>query len=173
MVSVGETAPDFIAPAAVGDEATELGLFGLVEAHDAVVLLLFPVDFVPAPTAELVTVERAGWSNRSDVAVIGISADSLFAHAAYADRYDLSMPLVSDWHGGVADSYGLRREEFDTHTDVPERAAVVVDGEWTVRGVIRADPLARASPAPVEKAAERLREAGIDVAQPTVDYDAV
>jgi len=85
MVRTGETAPDFIAPAAVGEAAQELELFRLVEDNAAVVLLFYPVDFVPAPTADLVAVAEAGWHDRDDVAVVGISADSLYAHTAYAD----------------------------------------------------------------------------------------
>jgi peroxiredoxin len=168
MVALGETAPDFIAPASVGETAQELELFRLVEDTEAVVLLFVPVDFVPPPTAELVAVAEAGWHDREDVAIVGISADSLYAHTAYADRFDLPFPLVSDWRGAVADSYGLRRQEFDTHTDVPERAVVVVDGDWRVRCVEVADPLARPSPTPVELAAETLSDLGLSVARPQV-----
>lgn len=173
MVSVGETAPDFIAPAVTGGAAAELELFRLIEDSEAVVLAFYPVDFVPTCTAELSALERADWTSREDLAVVGVGADSLYAHAAYADRFGLSMPLVSDWTGSVADSYELLVDEWDAHTNVPARATVVVDGDWTVRSRERADPLARASPAPVESAAETLRDLGLDVDRPAVDYDAV
>ncbi len=168
MVTTGETAPDFIAPAAVGEAAQELELFRLVEENAAVVLLFYPVDFVPAPTADLVAVAEAGWHDRDDVAVVGISADSLYAHTAYADRFGLTYPLVSDWRGSVADSYGLRRDEFDTHTDVPARAAVVVGGDWTVRCVEEVEPLATPSQTPVERAAEELADLGAAVTRPEI-----
>lgn len=171
MVSVGQTAPDFIAPAVVDGETSELELFRLVEDHEAVVLVFSPVDFVPEPTAELVAIETAGWPNREDVAVVAVSADSLYAHDAYADRFDLSMPLVSDRHASVADTYGLRLAEFDTHTDVPARATVVLDRDWTVQHLVQAAPLDRVTPAPVETAAEPLRKLGVGVETPTVTYD--
>jgi len=168
MVATGETAPDFIAPAAVGETAQELELFRLVQDNEAVVLLFVPVDFVPAPTAELVAVAEAGWPEREDIAVVGIRGDSLYSHTAYADRFGLSFPLVSDWHGSVADSYDLRRNEFDTHTDVPARAVVVVDGDWTVRYAEETDPMATPSPAPVERAADALDNVGVSMSRPQV-----
>lgn len=171
MVEVGQTAPDFIAPAVSQGEAFELELFRLIEDHDAVALLWYPADFVPTCTADLTGVRDAGWHEIPNLAVVGISGDSLFAHAAYADRFDLPIPLVSDFHGSVADSYGLLADAWEAHSRIPRRGAVVVDGDWEVRFVeTTTDALEQADPAPVERAAEALGDIGIDVERPTVDY---
>lgn len=171
MVSLGEKAPDFIATALVGGEGVELELFKEVQAHEAVVLYVYPADFVPECTAELLAVRGAGWTANDDIAVIGLSGDSLFSHAAYADRYDLDMSLVSDFHARVAETYDLVAEQWEGHTHIPERAVVVVDGDWEVRAVERAsDPLAWEKPAPVERATEALRAVGLDVETPDVTY---
>jgi peroxiredoxin len=172
MVGVGDTAPDFIAPAVRGEAADELALFRLVEAHDAVALLFAPATFVPACTAELAAVRDAGWGDRDDLAVAALTGDSLYAAFAYADRFALPFPVVADFHGGVAESYDLLADSWEGHSDIPRRATVVIDGDWTVRfAEATADALDRVDPAPVERATEALREIGIDAARPRVDYD--
>ena len=186
MIDEGATAPDFAAPAvaaesagreAVGDDsggraATELALFRLVESHDAVALLFAPATFVPTCTAAFAAVRDAGWDGLDDLAVVALTGDSLYAAFAYADRFALPFPVVSDFHGGVAESYDLLAESWEGHADVPRRATVVIDGDWTVRfAEATADALDRADPAPVGRATETLREIGIDADRPRVAYD--
>lgn len=171
MVTSGEKAPDFIATALVDGEGVTLELFREIQAHDATVLYFYPADFVPACTAELRGIQGAGWVDTPGLSVIGLAADSLFSHAAYADQHDLSMPLVSDFHGGVAETYGLLAEQWEGHSHIPERAVVVIDGDWEILAVEQADPLTWASPAPVERAGETLQSVGIDVERPEVTYE--
>ncbi|WP_297886438.1 redoxin domain-containing protein [uncultured Halorubrum sp.] len=179
MVTVGDTAPDFAAPAVDaapdGDAertAAELALFRLVEAHDAVVLCVAPATFVPPCTAALAAVRDAGWHDRDDLAAVALTGDSLYAAFAYADRFALPFPVVADYHCGVADSYDLLADSWEGHSAIPRRATVVIDCDWTVRfAETTDDPLDRADPAPVERAAETLREIGLDVDRPRVDYD--
>lgn len=171
MVTHGQTAPDFIAPAVDGDRTAELALFELIDRHDAIALLFAPCTFVPEPTAEWLAVERAGWSEHDRVATVGLTADSLYAAFAYADRYGFSFPIVSDFHGGVADRYDLLAGEWEGHSDVPRRGAVVIDDDWTVKAVETTDPHGRSRPSPVTRAAEALQECGIGIDKPDVDYE--
>lgn len=172
MVEAGQKAPDFRAPAVLGGEGQLFEMFTAVGTHEAAVLLFYPADFVPSCTAELVAVSEAGWSDAADLAVVGIAGDSLFSHAAYADRYDLSMPLVSDFHGGVADSYDLLVDQWEGHTHIPARATVVIDRDWNVVTVERAaNPLDHERPAPVERAVDSLQSLDIDAGTPTVEYE--
>jgi len=171
MIETGETAPDFAAPAVTETDAAVLELFSEIRRNDAVVLLFFPADFVPACTAELRAVREAGWSARAELSVIGLSADSLFSHAAYADRYDLPFPIVSDFQAGIAGSYGLVAEKWEGHSQIPQRATVVIDGDWEVHAVEReSDATNEVNPAPVERATGTLRELGCPVERPTVEY---
>ena len=80
------------------------------------------------------------------------------------------MPLVSDFHAGIADQYDLLLGEWEGHQHIPARATVVVDGDWEVRAVERADPLAQESPAPSERATRALDELGFDLSRPAVEY---
>ena len=172
MIDTGVTAPDFIAPAVAGGTAAELELFRLVDGHEAVVCCFAPATFVPACTAEFAAVRDAGWDDRDDLAVVALTGDSLYAGFAYADRFDLPFPVVADFHGGVAESYDLLAESWEGHSDIPRRATLVIDGDWTVRfAAATDDPLDRADPAPVERATEALRALGVDVDRPRVDYD--
>ncbi|QAU13536.1 redoxin domain-containing protein [Halorubrum sp. BOL3-1] len=172
MIDVGDTAPDFIAPAVAGGTATELELFRLVEAHEAVVLAFAPATFVPTCTAAFAAVRDAGWRDRDDLAVVALTGDSLYAGFAYADRFGLPFPIVSDFHGGVAASYDLLAESWEGHSEIPRRATVVIDGGWTVRFAdAAAAALDRADPSPVRNATAALREMGLDVDRPRVDYD--
>jgi len=90
-----------------------------------VVLLFVPADFVPACTAEWTAVRDANWNKTPGLAVIGISGDSLFSHAAYANEFDLPFPLVSDFHGGIAETYDLLAEKWEGHSRIGRRATVV------------------------------------------------
>lgn len=172
MVAVGDSAPDFIATALVDGEGVTLELFREVQSHDATVLYFYPANFVPECTAELCAVRDAGWCKHDNLAVIGLSGDSLFSHAAYTTEYDLPLALVSDFHGSVAEQYDLLADDWEGHSHIPERAAVVIDSDWEVRAVEReVEPLAWASPAPVERVHEHVRDVGIDVARPDVCYE--
>lgn len=170
MVTIGQKAPDFIAPAATGPEARMVELFAEIREVEVVVLLFYPADFVPTCTAELLAVRDAGWHDHPECRVFGLSGDSLFSHAAYADRYALPFPLVSDFHGGIADSYNLLEPEWEGHHDIPGRATVVIDDDWSVAAIERADPLETDSPAPVERAHTTLVECTHSLEQPVVDY---
>jgi peroxiredoxin len=171
MVRTGQKAPDFIRPATVDGDVQLLELFAEVREHGAVVLVFEPADFVPTGTAELRAVRAAGWHDRSNLLVVGVTGDSLYSHVAYAAQHHLPFPLVSDFHGGVADSYDLLLADWEGHSDIPGRATVVVDGDWEVRAVEQADPLDSRSPAPVERVTDTLQELGYPVTRPTVQYD--
>ena len=170
MVTVGQKAPDFITPAVVDGEVQMLELFAQLREHDAAVLVFEPADFVPTGTAELRAVQGAGWDDNPDLLVVGLTGDSLYSHVAYADEYDLRLPLVSDFHGGIAESYDLLLEEWEGHGAIPARGTAVVDDDWTVRAVETVDPLDSRSTPPVERAAETLADLGLDITRPDVEY---
>ena len=172
MIDVGDTAPDFVAPAVSDGAGTELELYRLVETHRAVVLSFAPAAFVPTCTAAFAALRDAGWHDRPELAVVALTGDSVFAGFAYADRFDLPFPVVSDVHGGIAESYDLLAESWEGHADVPRRATVVIDDGWRVRfAEATTDALDRPAPAPIEAATATLRELGIDAERPEVDYE--
>ncbi len=172
MIEPGQTAPDFALPGVAGGEGQWLELVEQVRSHAAVVLAFVPGDFVPACTAEIVALEEA-WTDHPELAVVCLSGDGLYSHRAYASRYGLKSPILADIHGDVADSYGLRAEEWEGHHEIPRRATVVIDGDWTVQAVETAEPLAHVIPGPAARAADALRRCGVDVPRPTVEYERI
>ena len=171
MVTTGQKAPDFIKPAVVDGDTRMLELFAALDEHSAVVLVFEPADFVPTGTAELRALREADWHDHPELLVVGLTGDSLYSHFAYTTQYDIPFPLVSDFHAGIADSYGLLLSDWEGHSDIPARATVVVDGDWEVRAVEQVDPLDTRSPPPVARATETLRELGLELQTPAVRYD--
>ncbi|MFT4945565.1 MAG: peroxiredoxin [Halovenus sp.] len=171
MVTTGQKAPDFIRPAVVDGDVELLELFAELREHRAVVLVFEPAAFVPTGTAELRAVCEAGWHEQPALLTVGLTGDSLYSHFAYATQYDLGVPLVSDFHGGVADSYDLLLADWEGHSDIPARATVVIDGDWEVRATEQTGPLDERSPAPVVRATDALQDCGVDVDRPDPRYD--
>jgi len=68
-----------------------------------------------------------------DAQVVGISIDSRYANAAWAEKLGgISYPLLSDFfpHGAVAQAYGVLKPE-----GFAERAIFIIDKSGTVRYV--------------------------------------
>jgi peroxiredoxin len=66
-----------------------------------------------------------------DAQVVGVSTDSRFANAAWAEKLGgITYPLLSDYypHGAVAESYGVLMP-----VGMAERALIVVDKNGIVR----------------------------------------
>jgi peroxiredoxin len=130
MIGEGEQAPRFELPAVV-DGAIESVALDDQLADNVVVLAFYPGDFNPAcrdgttglDSLDLVTMQR-------EVVALGISGDSVHSHRAFADQYDLALPLLSDVTGTVAAEYGVAVES-DRH--VVGRAIVVVAPTGDVR----------------------------------------
>ena len=66
----------------------------------------------------------------------GVSPDSIFSHRAWKEALGLETPLLSDWNGDLARQLDVARE-WRGHADVPERAAILVGEDGTVRGTWR------------------------------------
>lgn len=170
MVRVGEKAPDFIAPAVSEGEAYMLELSYIVERHEAVLVVFQPANFIPAATSELCAIQEAGWPGEESLAIVCLTGDSLYSHAAYADRYEFTFPLVSDFHGSIAQSYGVMLDEWEGHTQIPGRAAIVIDGDWNVMGIeLNESPLERTATPPTVALAETIRQLGLAVSEPQTD----
>lgn len=134
MLSEGTRAPDFALRGLSPHAVSTYRLSREVDRGRAVVVAFYPFDFSPVCTSELCALRDAEWFDfLDDVSVWGISADSVYAHRAFAERYSLELPLLSDSNGAVADEFGVRYDEWEGHAHVPKRAVFVVDSDRTVR----------------------------------------
>jgi glutaredoxin-dependent peroxiredoxin len=48
----------------------------------------------------------------TDTEVFGVSMDSPFSNKAFADKYDITFPLLSDWGGDVTREYGIYVDKY-------------------------------------------------------------
>ena len=103
-VRVGQTAPDFTLQDQSGNPVTLSQFIG----HHTVVLYFYPKDDTPGCTKE-------ACSFRDDIArfealnarVLGVSIDGLDSHRAFAEKYRLNFPLLSDEDHRVSRAYGV------------------------------------------------------------------
>jgi peroxiredoxin len=137
MIREGETAPPFSLPAAVDGGIEEIALDDY--RGQVAVLAFYPADFNPACDGETTGLDDLDvFTMQKDVAVLGISGDSVYSHLAFADAYDLRIPLLADVDGEVAAAYGLAAEGGEYPT---ERAVVAVGPEGVVQYAWRAGGL--------------------------------
>jgi peroxiredoxin len=132
MLESGDTAPTFSLPGVVDGE---IDTVELAAAPDEVVVVAFyPMDFTPACTDELCAIREAElYAVAEHVRLLAISADSAFAHRAFASEHDLNFPLLSDRLGEVAEAYDVLHDELEGHERVPKRSVFVVDTQQTIQ----------------------------------------
>lgn len=140
MVSSGDSAPGFELPAVVDGGMQTVSLDDYL-GTDVVVLGFYPSDFNPACSGETTDLdELALFTMQKDVTVLGISGDSVHSHRAFADEYDLSIPLLSDVRGEVAADYGVAVEDPDAGY-LTGRAVVIIGPDGEIEYRWRADDL--------------------------------
>lgn len=131
MLKIGDTAPDFALPSQTGD-LIRLSSF---RGRQNVVLYFYPKDNTPVCTREACAF-RDGYHEfvSRDTAVIGVSGDSAQSHAAFAGRYNVTFPLLSDGDGALRRAYGVTK----ALGVLPARVTFVIDKEGIVREVFSA-----------------------------------
>jgi len=124
MINVGEKAPDFALPDQDGKEKKLSGFGG-----KNIIIAFYPFDFSPVCTVEFGCFQDdLSELNNLNAQVLGISVDSKHAHKEFAEKLNLSFPLLSDFSKEVCRLYGtLRPEGFS------ERAYFLVDSDGIVR----------------------------------------
>jgi peroxiredoxin len=130
MLGEGAEAPPFELPAVVDGSIRQVALDDYVE--QVVVLAFYPGDFNPDCDDEHTGLDALDvFTMQKDVAVLGISGDSIYSHRAFAEAYDLHIPLLSDVDGTIAEAYGVTASEGVGH--LTRRAVVVVGLDGTVK----------------------------------------
>jgi peroxiredoxin len=173
MQTEGATAPAFELPGVSDGTTDSFSLENALDEDRAVLLLFYPFDFSPVCVDELCAIRDAEWFEFTpDLDVWGVSADSTYAHEAFADAYDLAFPLLSDANASTAAEFGVRHEELEGHEDVPQRAIFLVDDERTVRYAwATEDPLSRPDFVPVKAAVDELAAIDPELAPDDADLE--
>ena len=126
LLQVGMEAPQFELP----DADMEMFSLASLRGQKNIVLYFYPKDDTPG-----CTVEANEFSKRDDdfknfdTQVIGVSRDECLSHAAFRDKYGLSVLLLSDTESKVCKKYGvLYDKEVDGHKKVSiKRSTFVID----------------------------------------------
>jgi peroxiredoxin len=127
ILQPGATAPDFNLKC-TPDQFVTLNDF----RGRPLIIAFYPADWSPVCGDQLALYnEVLPEFKRFDAALVGISVDGAWCHAAYARDRKLHFPLLADFEpkGETARKYGAyRRQE-----GVCERALFVIDSEGTIR----------------------------------------
>lgn len=106
-LSIGSPAPSFQLPDQFGQ------LHSLSDYTGRYLLLYFyPKDNTPGCTTEACEL-RDAWGDfaKYDATVLGVSADSVKSHAAFAEKFTLPFPLLADEKREMIKAYGVLAEK--------------------------------------------------------------
>ena len=98
----------------------------------SVVVAFYPADWDPVSTEQLILFQESLPDlQRFSAALLGISVDSVWTHAAFAREAGLSFPLLADFEpkGGVARKFGV----FPAEDGASARALFVIDPTGVIR----------------------------------------
>ena len=107
MLEIGMKAPDFTLSDKNGNAVSLLDFLG-----KKVVLYFYPKDNTPGCSRQACAFAAAyeGFKARN-VAVIGISKDSVASHQKFAQKYNLPFVLLSDPERQAIEAYGVWQEK--------------------------------------------------------------
>lgn len=107
MLEIGMKAPDFCLNDGEGREVRLSSFLG-----KKVVLYFYPKDNTPGCTRQACAFAGAYAEFREkDVAVIGVSRDSVASHKKFAEKYNLPFILLADPERKAIEAYGVWQEK--------------------------------------------------------------
>lgn len=146
-VGVGDRAPDFTLPG-TGDRTYSLADF----LGSPIVLVFYPGDDTPVCTKQLNAYNEGLEQFRElDAQVVGISAQSVDSHVAFAGKHGFDFPLLADTAKAVASAYGTLGP-----LGFPRRSVFIIDRDGIVRYAHRA--IAGLTYRPVRELIEELQQ---------------
>jgi peroxiredoxin len=123
----GTPAPDFTLPCTPDQDLSLRELRG-----QRVILAFYPADWSPVCGDQMALYNQVLPEFRKhNAALVGISVDGVWCHAAFAAARHLHFPLLSDFEpkGELSRRYGVYRR----HEGTSERALFVLDEEGVIR----------------------------------------
>ncbi|MEE9273863.1 MAG: redoxin domain-containing protein [bacterium] len=126
-LNAGDAAPDFDLPQAQGaGDSIKLSDY---RGKKNVLLCFYPFDFSAVCSEQLPGYQsQSERFEKANCEVLGISVDSPFSHAAWAEKHGIRFPLLSDFFGKSAvKAYGLLHEKGFSN-----RAVILIDKEGKI-----------------------------------------
>lgn len=107
MLEVGMKAPEFTLKNQDGEDISLSSFLG-----KKVVLYFYPKDNTPGCTKQACGFsERVSEYGEKNAVVLGISKDSVASHKRFAEKYELSFPILSDSELEVIQAYDVWKEK--------------------------------------------------------------
>jgi len=131
MLSVGDQAPSFDLPDSDMNPVLAEDLVG-----KPYVIYFYPKDDTPGCTVEAIEfTDLMSEFEALGVLVLGVSKDSCVSHAAFRDKYGISVQLVADMDGQLCEAYDVWREKEKDGVKKMGilRSTFVVDAKGVVR----------------------------------------
>jgi peroxiredoxin len=130
-IDVGDQAPDFVMHSTVG-ETVRLSEY---QGRKTVLLFFFPAAFTSVWTQEALAFQLDLPKYESlDTQVLGVSTDVVGALQAFAEKLNLTYPLLSDFSRETVQKYGMMVDDpKDPSFRLAQRAYVVIDPQGTIR----------------------------------------
>ncbi|MEP6713336.1 MAG: redoxin domain-containing protein [Ferruginibacter sp.] len=131
-IQLGQKAPDFT----LYDSAKNKIRLSDYAGKKNVLLLFFPLAFTSTCTQELCAVrDEIGKYDNEKTQVFGISVDSVFTLAKYAEEQKFNYPLLSDFNKNVSEAYETIYPSFTNMEmkGVSKRSAFIIDKEGKVQ----------------------------------------
>jgi peroxiredoxin len=139
-VKVGQEAPDFTAnylapPDANGRRQRKEVKLSDFKGQKNVVLAFFPAAFSSGCANEMSKYQQTvGQFNVNNTVILGISVDSPWANAAFAEKVGAEFTMLSDSKRDISRAYGV----FDEQNVVARRTTFVIDRAGIVQQVFMA-----------------------------------
>ncbi len=134
-LQIGENAPDFKMP--IDDNrSVSLGDY----AGQPLILYFYPKDDTPGCTKQACSfTENLSLFNDLNVAVLGVSKDSVTKHAKFKAKYNLNFPLASDENTATCEDYGVWVEKsmYGKKYMGIERMTFLIDGNGVIQHIWR------------------------------------
>jgi peroxiredoxin len=109
MLKAQDQAPDFELPTA------DMSMVRLSDytGKKNLVLYFYPKDDTPGCTIEAMAFsELADEFAARDTVILGVSRDTCISHAAFRDKYGLTVELVADVDGEACEAYGVMQKKM-------------------------------------------------------------
>ena len=123
---IGKPAPDFNLPSTTGEKVSLKQFKG----KKTVILYFYPKDETPGCTREACDLrDHAAEFEKQNVAILGVSTDSLESHQHFREKHQLPFPLLADEDAAVSKMFGvykLKNLYGNKHLGI-ERTTFIVD----------------------------------------------
>jgi peroxiredoxin Q/BCP len=135
-LKVGDAAPAFSLQSTSGETISLADFLGKRD----VVLYFYPKDDTSGCTVEACSFnESLPELGDRNVAVLGVSPDSVASHAKFTKKYDLRFPLLADTEKSVAEAYGVWVEKsmYGRKYMGVERSTFLIGTDGTIKNIWR------------------------------------